>query len=92
MDWANSGFYGVWDWHLDCSIEGREIENMKEQAVKQAMIFLCSLATGTTTLKTYEVDYWLENFSDTVFVNGVLRRVVFDKITDKNYKVYTVKI
>ena len=64
-----------------------ELEN-----VRGAMNILCSMPMGKTTLNTRDVDYWLENFSDTVFCNGKLRQVIFDKITDNNYKVYTKEI
>lgn len=57
--------------------------------VKRAMDNFSRSPGWNTTLTTKEVDFWLENYSDTVFCNGRLRRVKFDKITDKNYKVYT---
>lgn len=55
--------------------------------VSRAMNNLASMPIFNTTLKTEEVDYWLENFSDTVFCRGHLRQVVFEKITENNYKV-----
>jgi len=60
--------------------------------VKRAMDNFSRVPNFTTILNIDEVNYWLENFSDLIFCNGHGRRVVFDKLTDKNYKVYTRSI
>jgi hypothetical protein len=57
--------------------------------VLRAMNNFSRISGWNTMLSTQEVDYWLENYSDLIFCNGVGRRVVFEKITDNNYKVYT---
>jgi len=39
-----------------------------------------------------EVEYWIDNHSDTVFVNGRLRQVIFTPITDTRYKITTSEL
>jgi len=57
--------------------------------VTRTMNNLSSVFNWTAILSAEEVNYWLENFSDLVICRGRVRQVVFEPITDKNYKVYT---
>ena len=57
--------------------------------VKRAMDNFSRMADWSTILSVQEVDYWLENYSDIIFCQGRGRRVIFKKITDKNFKVFT---
>lgn len=63
-----------------------------EHEVSKAMRFICNGPAFTTTIKRQEVDFWLQNYSDTVFVRGELRQVIFTPITDITYKVKTEKL
>lgn len=63
-----------------------------EHEVLKAMRFICNGPSFTTTVKKSEVDFWLQNYSDTVFVRGELRQVVFTPITDVTYKVKTEEL
>jgi len=60
-----------------------------EEETKYAMRFLCSHKDASTTVKSGTVNYWLEQHSDTVFVQGKLRRVRFTMITPETYKLTT---
>ena len=64
---------------------------MKEK-VRRILNNFCSLHYFNTIMTIDEVNYFLENFDTLVFCNGRGRRVMFDKITDKNWKAYTVAI
>ena len=64
---------------------------MKENVIR-VMNNLSRLANFETTLNVNEVNFWLETYSDLVFCNGQVRRVVFDKITEKMYKIYSRSI
>ncbi len=61
---------------------------MKENVIRK-MNNLCSMASYSTTMTVDDVNYWLEHYSDLIFCRGQARRVKFDKLTDKMYKVYS---
>lgn len=68
--------------------KNEEMKNLKENVIRTMRNF-STTPNWNAVLSVEEVDYWLENYSDLIFCNGHGRKVVFDKITDKNFKVYT---
>ena len=58
-----------------------------EKEVHRVMNNMCTNSSYSGTLKTEEVDFWLENFSDLLFCYGKMFRAVFTKLTENNYKV-----
>ena len=58
-----------------------------QKEVSRQMNNFASVAAYNAVMSSAEVDYWLENYSDTVFCRGHLRQIVFTKITDNRYKV-----
>lgn len=67
----------------------KEGVKMKENVVRM-MGNMSRTPAWNGTLSVDEVNYWLENYSDVILCNGRPRKVVFDKITDKTFKVYSV--
>ncbi len=68
---------------------------MKTDTEKEASRILGNMARmagyhGTTTAEV--VDYFCENFSMTVFCNGLLRKIVFKPITSKSFSFETEAI
>ena len=60
--------------------------------VTQVMRFICGFNDAKSSISIDAVNLWLENHSDTLFVRGKLRQVVFTKVTDTMYKVQTEEI
>jgi hypothetical protein len=48
------------------------------------------VASWNTTMNKKEVEYLFENYSDTVFCNGMLRQIKVESITDNLFKIYTI--
>lgn len=64
--------------------------NLEE--VKRHMNNLSRVPAYNATISAQDVDAWLSNYSDTVFCNGQLRQICFDKITENTYKVYSKRV
>lgn len=58
-----------------------------EQEVSDTMRFLCVFDSAQTSITKNGVNYWLENYSTTVFVNGV-----FTSVAPEMYNVKTEAI
>lgn len=58
----------------------------------QVMNFLCSSNYACSTISKEAVNYWLENYNDTLFVKGHLRKIVFTSITPEMYNVKTEEL
>lgn len=63
-----------------------------EQEVSRVMRFLAGMPSAESTLTETQVNYWLDNYSLTLFCNGELRQVIFTSITSTRYKVHTKAI
>lgn len=63
-----------------------------EEEVIRAMNFLSACTIGKTVLTLEQVNYWLDNYSDTLFCNGELRQVNFKELTPSRYQVNTTRI
>jgi hypothetical protein len=63
-----------------------------DQEVSDTMRFLCGFSGAITTISKNAINYWLKNYSTTVFVRGILRQVIFEMITPEMYTVKTREI
>jgi len=68
------------------------LQEALEADVSQAMRRLSVHPSFEVTLTKREVEYWIDNYSDTLFVCGKLRQVIFVPIMDTRYKVKTQTI
>ena len=62
-----------------------------KQNVSRTLGNFSNIPQWNTTMTSKEVDYMLENHSDLVVCNGLVRKIQIDKITENNFKVYTIK-
>lgn len=60
--------------------------------VKQTIGNFYNIPYWNTNMNSKEVDYMLENYSDLVICNGLVRKIQIDKIIENNFNVYTIKI
>jgi len=63
-----------------------------EEQAMNAMRYICGFPKASTSIKVCAVNYWLEHYSDTVFVQGRLRRVRFTMVTPETYSITTEQI
>lgn len=62
-----------------------------KQNVLRTLGNFSNIPSWNTTMTSKEVDYMLKNHSDLVVCNGLVRKIQVDKITENNFKVYTIK-
>lgn len=60
-----------------------------EKEAIQIMHHCASIAGANGTTTSDVIDHYLNNYSDTVFCRGHLRRLVFTPITEKTYRYKT---
>lgn len=60
--------------------------------VKRTIGNFYNIPNWNTNMNSKEVDYMLENYSDLVICNGLVRKIQIDKIIENNFNVYTIKI
>lgn len=60
--------------------------------VKRTIGNFYNIPNWNINMNSKEVDYMLENYSDLVICNGLVRKIQIDKIIENNFNVYTIKI
>ncbi len=63
-----------------------------EKEVSRTMRYLAGYPKAVSHLNESQVNFWLDNYSDTLYCNGELRRIVFKPITSTRYEVRTEEI
>lgn len=63
-----------------------------EQDYSQTIRYLATFPENETHISKDLVEYWLLNHSNTVFCRGKLRKIVFEKVTNKVYLAKTKEV
>ena len=61
-----------------------------KENVKRTLSNFARVPSWNTTMNKEEVNYLFEEYSDTVYCNGILRQIKVDVITGDVFKVFTV--
>lgn len=63
--------------------------NQVKESVKRTLNNFSRVPYWNTTMNKEEVNHLFEEYSDTIFCNGMLRQIKVDSITGDVFKVYT---